>query len=197
MNSLHYIVRERRNVSEIGNDLRKYALDLGCEHLKIGLVPYFASGDRIAYGDSFLCLVEVSGPNGQFGELGRCVSLGETSAPLKRAYQVALQSKKLLEEEIKPGIFPGELVLIHNAFMEANGYLPEKRLLGHGQSCDIVERPIFMTAETMCLEENMFVAIHPEVNDGRPLGISCDNYLVTATGCERLNLISEDILICG
>ena len=65
----------------------------------------------------------------------------------------------------------------------------------HGQSCDIVDRPIFDTAETMPLEENMFLAFHASVRNDNVNFSNCENYVVKKGGAVMLNKTPRGIIV--
>ena len=66
--------------------------------------------------------------------------------------------------------------------MRARGLPPELRLYCHGQGYDLVERPLVRFDETMALEENMNLAVHPGYQSASLFAVICDNYLVGRDG---------------
>jgi Xaa-Pro aminopeptidase len=66
--------------------------------------------------------------------------------------------------------------------MRARGLPEELRLYCHGQGYDLVERPLVRSDETMVLEENMNLAVHPGYETNSIFAVICDNYLVGADG---------------
>jgi Xaa-Pro aminopeptidase len=190
---------------EIVNNLKKVSLDLKCEALNIGLgtdpikpmlLPAVSAYRQVQPGDHLICLIEVSGPGGYYGEICRIWVLGEPSENIKKAFEASVECQKMIASRIKPSVSPGDLFRANNDFLTARGYLPEERLFAHGQGFDMVERPAFLPSETMKLEENMFLALHPTAVNDNAFAFCCDNYLVTATGCERITKTPMEIIQC-
>ena len=83
---------------------------------------------------------------------------------------------------LKPGVGPMELLETNNEFLRKQGYPPEKRLLGHGQGYDLVERPSLQSGETMKIKAGMNIAVHPSVHTKKATAGICENYIVAETG---------------
>ena len=64
--------------------------------------------------------------------------------------------------------------------MQARGLPQETRLYAHGQGYDLVERPLIRHDETMNIEADMCLAVHPGYDDGQCWAVICDNYIVHA-----------------
>ncbi|MBW2028734.1 MAG: M24 family metallopeptidase [Deltaproteobacteria bacterium] len=65
------------------------------------------------------------------------------------------------------------------------GWPEEKRLYAHGQGYDLVERPAIREDETMKIEANMNITVHPIAASERVFAWICDNYLVTEQGASE------------
>lgn len=199
-------VRPGRKEYEIYADISKLALDFGCECLNINLglsagkpmmVAFPAARNRTAMpGDTMMTLIELNGPGGYYGELMRMYSVGEPNPLVVQATAHAMECEDLVAGLMRPGADCGELFRANNEFLTARGYAPEGRLFGHGQGYDMVERPSFVPAETMRLEENMFVAMHPFAGNAETLGLTCSNYIITADGAQRLNKAPRGVIVC-
>lgn len=199
------ICRPGKYEYEITSDIRKMAGDLGAEcstNVSLGsdasfpyktMVPW--QSKRLEYGDKIFCLIEVNGPGGGYAEILRIFSMGEPSKEFIHAAKTAAQCQSMLEGLLKPGTRCSDLFEANNEFLVSRGYFPETRLFGHGQGYDMVERPAFVAAETMSLKENMFVAMHPGAVNEKAIGITCDNYIITDSGCEKLNTTPDDLII--
>ena len=198
------VFRPGRYEYEVKNELKRMAADLGCEELNIILgtdpvrpvmtVPVFENR-RIESGDQMVCLIEVNGPGGFYGELARCWSLGEPNQAQLRAFEVSVKAQDLVADMLKPGTKPGDLFKANNDFLTAHGYAPEERLFGHGQGYDMVERPAFTPEETMVLKEGMLVALHPAAVNKEAFAFCCDNYMITENGAELLSRTPREILV--
>lgn len=198
------VFRPGRTDYEIQCDLKHIAAELGCYGLNIQLGsdpihpkmnPPGMYGRRVEDGDCIFILLEVSGPGGLYGEIARVWSLGRLDEALVRAVDSCFAAQDWIAAQVRPGADPAELYRLNNEFLAERGYGAEKRLFAHGQGYDMVERPAFVPAERMKLEENMFLAIHPGASNGVFAVNGCDNYLVTATGCERLTHLHRGVIL--
>jgi hypothetical protein len=66
--------------------------------------------------------------------------------------------------------------------MRSRGLPAELRLYCHGQGYDLVERPLVRFDETMAIEENMHLAVHPGYQTASLFAVICDNYLICRDG---------------
>ncbi|HEY8529909.1 MAG TPA: Xaa-Pro peptidase family protein [Paenibacillaceae bacterium] len=204
--ALPAIIRPGRYEYEIRNDIEKLLKDLGSEEqlIMMGSAPpgtatpqllSFFHHRRVEPGDQVFVMIEVNGPGGYYAEIGRTWCLGEPSKELLDAWETALAAQKLVASMLKPGADPAELLKANNEFLESRGYAPEKRLFGHGQGYDLVERPAFVERETIRLKEGMFVAVHPLAANDKAYAFCCDNYLITADGAERVQKTPQDVFV--
>lgn len=198
------IFKEGRYEYQIRNDIIKMAADMGSEQQNIilgtdprrpSLLPPFFENRRIEPGDKMVCLIEVNGPGGFYGELARLWCLGEPSRGLLEAFEAAKEAQKIVAGMLKPGADPGDLFRANNEYLVGKGYAPEGRLFGHGQGYDMVERPAFAPRETMRLREDMFVAVHPLAVNKDAFAFCCDNYLITADGAELLTKTPQVVFV--
>lgn len=200
------IFRPGRFEYEIVADIRKMAADMGCEGLNVavgtgpsenpGIMLPNMQHRQVEPGDNMLCLIELSGPGGYYAELMRMWTLGEPSEELQKATKCAIECQKMIADRMKPGVDCAELLEVNNSYLTAHGYMPEGRLFAHGQGLDMVERPAFVKDESFALEENMFFALHPAAVNERVFGITCDNFVVTKTGVEKLTQTPQGVLCC-
>lgn len=204
--ALPAIIRPGRYEYEIRNDIEKLLKDLGSEEqlIMMGSAPpgtatpqllSFFHHRRVEPGDQVFVMIEVNGQGGYYAEIGRTWCLGEPSKELLDAWETALAAQKLVASMLKPGADPAELLKANNEFLESRGYAPEKRLFGHGQGYDLVERPAFVERETIRLKEGMFVAVHPLAANDKAYAFCCDNYLITADGAERVQKTPQDVFV--
>jgi Xaa-Pro aminopeptidase len=146
-------------------------------------------------GDIVALLVEDSGPGGMYTELGRTCVVGEASAELKDEFAFALEARKFNLALLKPGAPCKDIFAAYNDFMRRNGRPEEKRLHCHGQGYDLVERPLIRSDESMAIEKDMNLVVHPTYIRGHVLSWVCDNYLIEAAGPgERLHRFPEVVV---
>lgn len=144
--------------------------------------PLHLQNRVIEEGDHVSLLIEMNGPGGFYTELGRTISFGTASQELHDAFGIALEAQTLTLENLKPGAEPKELWDLNNEFLTNKGYLAEARLCTHGQGYDLVERPLIRFDESMKIEADMSIVVHPTAStDTVWIGV-VDNYLVTESG---------------
>jgi Xaa-Pro aminopeptidase len=136
----------------------------------------------IKEGDQISVLIEVNGPGGLYTEIGRIFSIGKPSQELQEAFQVSVEAQELTVRLLKPDADPKEIWDANNAFLEKNGYFPERRLHAHGQGYDLVERPLIRYDEPMKIKAGMNLTVHPAAVTESVWGSLTDNYLVTEGG---------------
>ena len=195
--ALPTIVRAGKREKDLANEIQKLATDLDCEGLNIMIGSgnplahhkhYFFQNRLIQEGDYIDLLVEVSGPGNYYGEVSRMWKLGGDPSPeFMKINDDSIKVQSILAETAKPGVPAAKMMEVLHEFQKENGYHLEDRFFGHGQGVDLVQRPLFDYLETMTLEENMFVSIHPGLEDDTIWAFNTDNYLITKDGAVRLN----------
>jgi len=145
-------------------------------------------------GDQFSLMIEVNGPGGMYGEIGRTFFVGKVPAELYDANELCKETQMVTVNLMKPGADPAEIWRINNEFLVKKGQLPETRLFAHGQGCDLVERPAIRDDETMKLQAGMNIAVHPIIGSDKIWVWVCDNFLITESGvCEHLHKVPQEI----
>lgn len=141
-------------------------------------VPRFMQGRALQKGDHLSLLIEINGPGGFYTELARTVVLGKASNELKDGFAAVREAQDYSLSLIKPGTACRDIHLAHNEYMERRGLPAELRLYAHGQGYDMVERPLIRSDETMTIEANMCLAVHPGYETPSLFAVVCDNYIV-------------------
>lgn len=191
---------------EIRSELTRILTDLGSEEqwimigsdqtgVNTGQHPTFFQNRRIEKGDQVLIMIEVNGPGGYYGELGRTWCLGEPPKELLRCWDIALEAQKRAAALLKPGTKPGDLLMANNDFMVSKGFTGEGRLFAHGQGYDLIERPALRPDETMLLKAGMLIALHPIASNDQAYAFCCDNFLIKENGSELLHKTPQKILV--
>jgi Xaa-Pro aminopeptidase len=196
-------LRPGRPERDVAGDLKKACWDLGAEgvSIMIGSGPqkaphqFFELQNRVIQeGDAVDLLIEMNGPGSYWGGLSRMwVVGGEPSAELEKSVNDSIKIQEELAIAAKPGVKTSELCQILHKFEEANGYGKEGGFFANGQGTDMAERPACQPNETMILEENMFLSLHPSLETETCWAFNTDNYLVTKDGAVRLNTTKQGI----
>lgn len=139
----------------------------------------------IQKGDQFVLLIENNGPGGFYTELGRTCVLGKAPRQLQDEFAFALQAQQFTVDLLQPGALCAEVWEAYNTFMRENGRPEEQRLFCHGQGYDLVERPLIRHDETMRIEKNMNLAVHPTYVKDNLMTWICDNYIIGSDGRGR------------
>jgi Xaa-Pro aminopeptidase len=190
---------------ELRAALEHMMMDLGSEEkwIMIGSAPPggnskqkppFLQNRVIEKGDEVCVMIEVNGPGGFYGEVGRIYCLGRPSAEIRRMWSDAVEAQRLSASMLTPGRSPSEIFAAHNAFLTDRGYPPEGRLYAHGQGYDLVERPAIRPDEPMLIRDNMLVAIHPRLVSKAGQVYCCDNYFVAKGGAVRLHATPQELI---
>jgi len=156
--------------------------------------PRSQMGREIRKGDTFMLLVENSGPGGYYTEIARPFILGKAPQYMKDLIGLIVEAQQATVRRLTPGASFPEIFAAHNAFMRGRQKHEEERLYSHSQGYDLVERPLVRHDETgMKVEANMYFACHPEVNTPKEFMTICDNFLVKADGTqERLHRTPQE-----
>lgn len=156
---------------------------------KIGKPSAFAQrhfqGRTIREGDYLPLLIENNGPGGFYTELARTIVFGKASPELIEGFEIVKSAQENTLSKLRPGANCGEIAAAHDDFMKLRGAPPESRLYSHSQGYDLVERPLMRSDETMALEENMNMAVHPAYGTSSKFTVICDNYLVERGGASE------------
>lgn len=143
---------------------------------------------KIEAGELFSMLIECSTESGYYSEAMPTMSLGDVPTDLQTAFDHAREIQQKLADSVRPGMLPSALLAINDAFMTDHGYPGERRLLGHSQGLDLVERPAFSPlGENLTLEHDQVLSIHPTVHTPTAWGLPNNlSFHFTANGMERL-----------
>ena len=169
-----------------------------CASAPVGVSAMF--GNRhlqnrvIQRGDQYTLLVENNGAGGFYAELGRTCVLGRAPQEMKDEFAFVLEAQKFVLDLLRPGASCKDIFEAYNAFMRRNGRPEEKRLHCHGQGYDMVERPLIRFDETMPIEKNMNIVVHPTYVTARSFSWVCDNFLIGENGVsEKLHKFPQKI----
>jgi Xaa-Pro aminopeptidase len=143
------------------------------------------------------------GINGYVADQFRTFVIGDLPAELMRAHNCSVEVHSLFAKEAKPGISCSELYRLTLKKAEKTG-LGEHfmgygegraRFVGHGLGLEIDEYPVLTSRFNQRLEPGMVIALEPMFAfPGKGIVGLEDDYLVTATGVERLTVTDQTII---
>jgi Xaa-Pro dipeptidase len=140
------------------------------------------------------------GVNGYLADQFRTFVMGELAPELAKAHECSKQIHLLLAKEAKPGVSCAELYRLSvekareaglEDFFMGHGE-GQVRFIGHGLGLEIDEYPVISPLFQQTLAEGMVMAVEPKfvLPDKGVVGLE-DDYLVTASGVERLTLTDQ------
>jgi Xaa-Pro aminopeptidase len=142
-------------------------------------------GRTLSRHDHISLLVENNGVGGFYTELSRTIVLGKASRELIDGFEIVKAAQQHTLRQLKPGASCREIFLAHNEFMKQKGVPPESRIYAHSQGYDLVERPLIRSDESMIIEKNMNMSVHPSYATTSMYAHICDNYLVEEGGASE------------
>ncbi|MBF9233863.1 M24 family metallopeptidase [Microvirga alba] len=154
---------------------------------------YPLQGRTIRDGDVVCLLIENSGPGGFYTELIRHICFGKVSAEFMDAFEKTRIAQTETIKNFRPGIACRDIYEAHSRHMTEQGLGVDRRIYAHGQGYNLVERPLVRFDEPMIVAAGMNMAIHPTIMTPNVFAASCDNYLITASGAERLHRTEQKV----
>jgi len=143
------------------------------------------------------------GINGYLADQFRTLVIGDLPAELMRAHDYSVEIHHLFVKEAKPGVSCSDLYRFALKKAEKTGFgrhfmgygERKVRFVGHGLGLEIDEYPILAPQFNQRLEPGMVIALEPMFvfPDKGIVGLE-DDYLVTATGVERLTLTDQTVI---
>jgi len=143
------------------------------------------------------------GVNGYVADQFRTFVIGDLPDELMKAHDFSVEIHSLFVKEAKPGVSCSDLYRLASKKAEEtgfgqyfNGYGEGKvRFVGHGLGLEIDEYPILAPRFNQRLEPGMVIALEPMfVFPGKGIVGLEDDYVVTATGVERLTLTDQTVM---
>lgn len=143
------------------------------------------------------------GINGYLSDETRTLVIGKLDKELEKAHDCSRDILLLLAEKAGPGLSCGCLYEMAEALAEERGFKEffmgygegKVKFIGHGFGLEIDEFPIITPSFPEDLREGMVFALEPKfIFPGRGVVGIEDDYLVTASGLERLTLTDQTLL---
>jgi Xaa-Pro aminopeptidase len=161
--------------------------------------PHPLSHRELRPGDYMWLLVECPGPGGMFTEIARTAVVGKATTQMQEELDFAIRAQEFTATQLTPGRPCKEVYEAYNKFLRENDRPEEVRLHSHGQGYDLqVERPLIRWDETMCIEKDMNITIHPMYARQGVYTFLCDNFRVRESGpAQRVHTLPQKIFEVG
>lgn len=156
-----------------------------------------ATPRRLESGD--LMIVDLNPFVGQYkGDATRTFAVGSYTPEQRRAHDSLVRGLENAEKVGKPGVSGCDLFAALIEPIADAGFAAGFQFHGgHALGLEHVERPYIIPGDDMPLAEGMVIALEPGIYLPGIGGVRVeDDYLVTATGLERLSQHRRDLLIC-
>ena len=189
-------VRPGRTVTEVMQEIQFAQMEAASEEQQIAIAfgPVDAPPSqqwnwgntyirrKLQQGDIVNILIESSAAGGYWYDLRRFLSIGPVPGEIREAREIALEARRIMAENCKPGLLPKVALEASDEFLKSKGFSGEARVAAHGQGLDLVERPVFLKDETTKLQAGMVVCLHPTVRLKHLRVSFADTYVVTDQG---------------
>lgn len=144
--------------------------------------PRAMQGRTLAKGDVYSLLVENNGAGGFYAELSRMFVMGRASQEIRDAHAQLLEAQRYALTLLSPGAACADIYAQHNDWLHTRGLSPEKRISIHGMGYDMVERPLIRNDETMRIQQDMSIVVHPGILNERMFIHNTELYMIEAAG---------------
>ncbi len=161
-----------------------------------GASPHHESGDRrLQPGDAVV--VDIGGPlDGWFSDCTRNYVLGSPPDGYQEAFAALRAAQDAAVLAVRPGVRASDVDAAARDHLAAAGYGDAFiHRTGHGIGLDVHEEPYIVAGNDLVLEEGMTFSIEPGIYLAGRFGMRIEDIVaVTADGCERLNIVTRDLV---
>ncbi|GAB2838420.1 Xaa-Pro peptidase family protein [Actinocorallia aurea] len=199
------VLRAGRTEAEVGRDLAEAILAEG--HVSVdftivasgpnGASPHHELSDRVI-GPGEPVVVDIGGtmPSGYCSDSTRVYSVGEPPREFLDYYAVLRAAQKAAVEAVRPGVTPEAVDAAARDVIAAAGYGEYfVHRTGHGIGLETHEHPYIVEGNTEPLAEGMAFSIEPGIYPGAHGARIEDIVVCTATGADRMNLTTRDLVV--
>ena len=160
--------------------------------------PELASPSRrvLERGDSIM-LEMTPASAGYYSQLVRVVNVGEENPYANKLKQIATDAINAATRLLRPGVSIGELARVLMTSVSDSGYKPQLPV-GHTVGVDLVYDRLTPDLDRT-LRVNDTIIIHPNIrtSNGEHAFFWGETYLVTETGCRKINQASSELQTVG
>ncbi len=159
--------------------------------------PHHTASDRVLReGDAVVVDIGGTMPSGYCSDCTRTYVIGQPPAEFAAYYQILTDAQDAACDLVRPGVSAEEVDAAAREPITAAGYGQFfVHRTGHGIGLETHEDPYIVAGNTELLRPGNAFSVEPGIYPG-PHGARIEDIVVcTATGCERLNTVTRD-LVC-
>lgn len=198
------MLRAGRTEREVGHDIAARMRIAGHDDVDFVIVgsgpngasPHHATSDRVIQeGDAVV--VDIGGPvNGWFSDCTRNYCVGHEPAGYREVFDVLRQAQQAAVAHVRPGVTAASVDAAARGVIAAAGFGDAFiHRTGHGIGLEVHEEPYIAPGNTLRLEPGMTFSIEPGIYLPGRFGMRIEDIVaVTATGVERMNTTSIDVV---
>jgi Xaa-Pro aminopeptidase len=195
------LLKAGRTEAEVGRDIAEAILAEGHQHVNFVIVasgpngasPHHETGDRVL-ADGEAVVVDIGGTlDGYCSDSTRNYVLGTAPDGYAAAHAALEAAQRAAVEAARPGVTASSVDAAARDRLAAEGLADAfVHRTGHGIGLEEHEEPYIVAGNDLVLEEGMTFSIEPGVYLPGRFGMRIEDIVVvTADGCERLNVIDR------
>jgi len=156
------------------------------------------TGRVLREGDAVVVDIGGTMPSGYCSDCTRTYVIGEAPPDMARYYEVLREAQQAACAAVRPGIRAEAVDAVARDAIAAAGHGADfTHRTGHGIGLETHEDPYIVTGNTEELEPGMAFSVEPGIYPG-PHGARIEDIVVcTASGYQRLNNASRDLIVVG
>lgn len=196
---------EGRSEREIAAEIDRALLANGHERVDFHIVgsgpnaasPHHEPGERIIRGGDAVVLDFGGVARGYCSDITRTVFVGEPTDEQRHVYEIVRRAQQAAFDAVRPGVAAQDVDRAARSVIAEAGFADRFiHRTGHGIGREVHEPPYIVEGNEILLEPGMTFSDEPGIYlDGR-FGVRIeDQVAVTATGAERLNEATREIVV--
>jgi Xaa-Pro aminopeptidase len=194
-----------RSEAEVSSRIREHLLAAGHDEAGFAIVasgpnaasPHHVAGERrIEAGDAIV--LDIGGVRaGYASDTSRTAFVGEPDPEFAALYEVLRSAQAAACEEVRPGVAAADIDAVARDIITEAGYGDAFiHRTGHGIGMETHEEPYIVSSNRMPLVEGNAFSVEPGIYIRDRWGARIEDIVVcTATGGERLNTTSTELLV--
>ncbi|MEG6616233.1 Xaa-Pro peptidase family protein [Peptococcaceae bacterium 1198_IL3148] len=206
MESLAKFIKPGLTERQVADEIRSQFKQLGVSKLSFDVIV--STGDNCAIPHHVpdgtvlqagqTVLIDMGGIKDYYcSDITRTFALGQPSLEIRTVYEIVKTAQQQAFLAIKPGVTMEHVdAVARNIITEAGYGQYFTHRTGHGVGIEIHEEPYLAAGNFQRLAEGMVVSVEPGIYLPGKFGVRIeDTVVVTATGAERLNNFTRELII--